>query len=109
MSNYQTIIDRAELAVDKNVSSDMLHAIIELYTSVRSYSYANDIDQKYKAKCKVHKAKSLRKEIKRSAEHSKESEDDKLCLITHWIKLVLIPVYQNRMFLELPQYLSTQN
>ena len=77
MSNYQMIIDSAELAVGKSVSSGMLHAIIELYNSIRSYSYANDIIQNYKAKCKVHKAKSLRKEIKRSAEHSKESKDDK--------------------------------
>ena len=68
VSNFQSIIDSSELKIDKNISKDLLHAIVDLLVRIRAYSYAKDIVQKYRAKQKTSRAKSLRKELRRSSD-----------------------------------------
>ena len=58
VSNFQSIIDSSELKIDKNISKDLLHAIVDLFVRIRAYSYAKDIVQKYKAKQNVYEKNS---------------------------------------------------
>ena len=69
---FDDIVSESSLEIDKRVSKDMLHSIINLYLRVRSFSFARDVIQKHKINQKQLKAKSLRKEIKRA---SKEKDD----------------------------------
>ena len=43
VSNFQSIIDSSKLKIDKNISQDFLHAIVDLFVRIRAYSYAKDI------------------------------------------------------------------
>ena len=70
VSNFQSIIDSSELKINKNVSKDLLHVIVDLLVRIRAYSYAKDIVQKYKAKQKASMAKGLRKELKRCSDRT---------------------------------------
>lgn len=64
---FNDIVSESSLEIDKRISKDMLHNIINLFLHVRSFSFAKDVIQKHKIKQKQVKAKSLRKEIKRAS------------------------------------------
>ena len=68
VSNFKTVVDNAELQIEKNTAADILQAVVRLYITVRCYSFANDIVQKYKTKLKLNKSKGIRKEIKRASD-----------------------------------------
>ncbi len=62
-------VNRAELEVHNNVSKDILYQTLLLYIKVRSFSFAKDVINRYKAKKKqLSKVKSLRKELKRKTD-----------------------------------------
>ncbi|XP_067042159.1 uncharacterized protein [Acropora muricata] len=64
---FNDIVSESSLEIDKRISKDMLHNIINLFLHVRSFSFAKDVIQNHKIKQKQVKAKSLRKEIKRAS------------------------------------------
>ena len=64
---FNDIVSESSLEIDKRISKDMLHNIINLFLHVRSFSFAKDVIQKHKIKEKQVKAKSLREEIKRAS------------------------------------------
>ena len=68
VSNFKTVVDSAELRIEKNTAADILQADVRLYITVRCYSFANDVVQTYKTKLKLSKSKGLRKEIKRASD-----------------------------------------
>ena len=74
VSAYNSMLLDSELMINKGVTKDVLHTIIELYVKVRSFSFAKDIIQRHKMKSKQLKSKALRKEISRA---SKESEQQR--------------------------------
>lgn len=46
---YSTRLPNGELEVPRNLGKDALYNIVQLYTRMRSYSFAKDIIQKHKA------------------------------------------------------------
>ena len=68
ISNFKTVVDNAELQIEKNTAADILRAVVRLYVTVCCYSFANDVVQKYKTKLKLNRSKGLRKEIKRASD-----------------------------------------
>ena len=58
---FNDIVSESSLEIDKRISRDMLHNIMNLFLHVRSFSFAKDVIQKQV------KANSLREEIKRAS------------------------------------------
>lgn len=69
---YDQWVSSAELEVSKNVSEDILHQALVLYTTVRSFSFARDVINKYKFQKKGSKSKALRTELKRTSSQPKD-------------------------------------
>ena len=63
VSAYNAMLSDSELIVDNSIAKDVLHNIVYLYVKVRSFSFAKDVVQKHKIRCKQMKAKALRKDI----------------------------------------------
>ena len=63
-SLWSNIVDQNELEVSKECQSLCFENIIKLYSTVRGFSYARDIENKYKLKEKTQKTKALRKQLK---------------------------------------------
>ena len=42
---YNTLLSNSELSIDKHVAKDVLQSILDLYITVRSFSFAKDIVQ----------------------------------------------------------------
>ena len=76
LGNYKLMISDAELEPDSHVGKDVLHTIVRLYVTVRSFSFAKDIIQRYKIKAKQTKTKSLRKEISRSCQDEEQQRQE---------------------------------
>lgn len=75
VSAYNAMLLDAEIIVNNSIAKDVLHSIVHLYVTVRSFSLAKDVIQRHKIKCKKVKAKALRKEICRaSTEHESERQ-----------------------------------
>ena len=69
---YDQWVSSTELEVSKNVSEDILHQALVLYTTVRSFSFARDVINKYKVEKKGSKSKALRTELKRTSSQPKD-------------------------------------
>ena len=63
-SLWSNIVDQSELEVSKECQSLCFENIIKLYSTVRGFSYARDIENKYKLKEKTQNTKALRKQLK---------------------------------------------
>ena len=63
-SLWGNIVDQCELEVSKECQSLCFENIIKLYSTVRGFSYARDIVNKYKLKEKTQKTKALQKQLK---------------------------------------------
>ena len=63
ISNFKTVVDNAELQIEKNTAADILQAVVRLYITVRCYSFANDVVQKYKTKLKLNNNNKKRSHI----------------------------------------------
>ena len=72
ISNFQSMVSDAEIVTISNVNKDVLHAIVSLYITVRSYTFAKDVIQRHKIQSKHAKTKALRKEIMRSCDQEKQ-------------------------------------
>lgn len=68
ISLFDQWVTSAELEVSKNVSEDILHQTLMLYVKVRSFSFAKDVINKYKAQKKTSKSKALRTSLKRTSD-----------------------------------------
>ena len=68
VSLFDQWVTSAELEVSKNVSEDILHQALMLYVKVRSFSFAKDVINKYKAQKKSSKSKALRTDLKRTSD-----------------------------------------
>ena len=64
---YNSLLSNSELVVPSSVAENVLHNIIQLYTRVRTFSFAKDIIQKHKVEAKQLKSKALHKEINRAS------------------------------------------
>ena len=64
----------SELEVSKDISADILHQVLVLYVTVRSFSFAKDVINKYKNGKKNSKSTALRTELKRAADESTNFE-----------------------------------
>ena len=64
----------SELDVSKDQSADILHEVLVLYVTVRSFSFAKDVINKYKNGKKISKSKALRTELKRASDESTNFE-----------------------------------
>ena len=64
----------SELEVSKDVSVDILHQVLVLFVTVRSFSFAKDVINKYKNEKKNSKSKAVRTELKRAANEPENFE-----------------------------------
>ena len=64
----------SELEVSKDVSADILHQVLVLFVTVRSFSFAKDVINKYKNEKRNSKSKALRTELKRAANEPENFE-----------------------------------
>ena len=71
-SKFNHLLEKTPIKLDNYVAKDTLQKVIELFVNVRAFSHAKGIVESYKAKQHKTKSKSLRKDIKISAECSDE-------------------------------------
>ena len=67
VSSYRLICYGVEPKVPNEICFNILEKMLMLFTRVRTFSYANDICEKYKSKKKHAKKSSLRTEIKKAS------------------------------------------
>ena len=72
LANYDLIVSEAKCKPNIHVRKDVLHDILSLCIRVCSFSYSNDIVQRYRLKAKQNKSKSLCKEISRSCQENEQ-------------------------------------
>ena len=72
LAYYNLIVTDSELVPATHVVKDVLHALVDLYVRVRSFSLAKDLIQHHKLRSKQTKSKALRKEISRNCEEENE-------------------------------------
>ena len=63
-SLWNNILEHCDVVVSKECQSLCLENIIKLYATVRAFSFARDIVNKYKLREKIQKKKALRKQLK---------------------------------------------
>lgn len=73
LSYYDLIVSDSELVPATHVIKEVLHAVVNLYVRVRSFSLAKDFIQHHKLKIRKTKSKGLRKEISRSCEQESDN------------------------------------
>ena len=67
-SLWSNIIPNCYLQISKECQSLCLENFVKLYVTVRSFSFAKDIVNKYKLSQHTQKNKALRKELKKASE-----------------------------------------
>ncbi len=67
-SLWSNIVDQCEVNVSKECQTLCFENIVKLYSTVRGFSFARDIVNKYKLKEKTQKKKALRKQLKVDSE-----------------------------------------
>ena len=72
LTTYDFIMSEAECKPDIHVRKGVLHDLLCLYLRVRSFSYSNDIVQRYRIKAKQNKSKSLPKEMSRGCQENEQ-------------------------------------
>ena len=66
VSLFNSLIEDSGVAIDPEVTDNMLENMLNLYFRVRSFSYAKDVTNKHKFALKKKKNKALRKDIKKA-------------------------------------------
>ena len=74
ISNFDAVCYDIEPKVNKEISLNLLEGMLLLFTKVRAFSFAKDVKEKYKAKNRKSKSRSLRTEIKKASSSSKLSQ-----------------------------------
>ena len=67
-SLWRYIIQNCDGQISKECQSLCLENVVKLYVTVRSFSFAKDIVNKYKLGQRTQKTKALRKELKKASE-----------------------------------------
>ena len=70
-SLWCNIVGNCDVEISKECQSLCLENIVKLYVTVRSFSFAKDIVNKYKLKEGLQKKRALRKDLKKTTELSK--------------------------------------
>ena len=67
---FEQLVSNVEISVNDIARKKCLYMILNLYLRIRSYTFAQDVIQKYRITKKQHKKKGLRKEISKNGETS---------------------------------------
>lgn len=65
---WDNVLDQCDFEVSKECQTLCFENIVKLYVTVRSFSFARDIVNKYKLLEKTQKKKALRKQLKADSE-----------------------------------------
>ena len=67
ISNFDALCYNSEPKVNKEISLNLLENMLLLCTKVRAFSFARDVKERFKARIKKPKSRSLRREIKKTS------------------------------------------
>ena len=67
ISSFEALCYNIEPKVNKEISLNLLENVLLLFTKVRAFSFARDVKERFKAKIKNPRSRSLRKEIKKAS------------------------------------------